>query len=118
MNVIKKIILVGFILLLGACTNYKIQKPIQTEERRFYSSKGFALIYSDSLYTQGVIDKKLNNEVKKDMDDMKNEIEELKSGIHIINEELQNMKNEIYEIMFSFNFKKKLNFDENISYIN
>jgi len=63
MNLIKKIILVSFIMLLGACTNYKIDKPDLAKERKFYSSKGFALIYSDNLYTQGVIDKKLDKNV-------------------------------------------------------
>ena len=64
MNLTKKIILMGAILLLGACANYKIDKPKQVEEKKFYSSKGFALIYSDSLFEQGGIDKKLNkNEI-------------------------------------------------------
>ena len=64
MNLTKKIILSSAILLLGACANYKIDKPKQVEEKKFYSSKGFALIYSDSLFEQGGIDKKLNkNEI-------------------------------------------------------
>ena len=64
MNLTKKIILSSAILLLGACANYKIDKPKQVKEKKFYSSKGFALIYSDSLFEQGGIDKKLNkNEI-------------------------------------------------------
>ena len=61
MNLTKNIILLCFILLLGACADYKIDKSKQQEERKFYSSKGFALIYSDNLFEQGGIDKKLNN---------------------------------------------------------
>ena len=61
MNVTKKIILFCIILLLGACADYKTDKPKLAKERKFYSSKGFALIYSDSLFEQGGIDKKLNN---------------------------------------------------------
>jgi len=57
----KKIILFFSILLLGACADYKIDKTKETKERKFYSSKGFALIYSDKLFEQGGIDKKLNN---------------------------------------------------------
>ena len=64
MNLTKKIILLAAILLLGACANYKINEPKQVVEKKFYSSKGFALIYSDSLFEQGGIDKKLNkNEI-------------------------------------------------------
>ena len=64
MNLAKKIILSSAILLLAACANYKIDKPKQTKEKKFYSSKGFALIYSDILFEQGGIDKKLNrNEI-------------------------------------------------------
>ena len=61
MNLTKKIILFCVILLLGACADYKTDKPKHAKERKFYSSKGFALIYSDSLFEQGGIDKKLNN---------------------------------------------------------
>ena len=72
MKLIKKVILLSFILLLGACANYKTSKSLTPKERKFYSSKGFALIYTDSLFEQGAInkkfshnkiaDKKLNNE--------------------------------------------------------
>ena len=62
MNLTKKIILSSTILLLGACANYKIDKSKQVKEKKFYSSKGFALIYSDSLFEQGGIDKKLNKD--------------------------------------------------------
>ena len=61
MNLTKKIILFCAILLLGACADYKTDKPKHAKERKFYSSKGFALIYSDSLFEQGGINKKLNN---------------------------------------------------------
>ena len=61
MNLTKKIILFCAILFLGACADYKIDQRKHIKERKFYSSKGFALIYSDSLFAQGGIDKKLNN---------------------------------------------------------
>ena len=61
MNLTKKIILLCTILLLGACADYKTDKPKHVKERKFYSSNGFALIYSDKLFEQGGIDKKLNN---------------------------------------------------------
>ena len=58
---LKKSILLCSILLLGACADYKTDKTKQIKERKYYSSKGFALIYSDNLFVQGGIDKKLNN---------------------------------------------------------
>ena len=61
MNLTEKIILFCAILLLGACADFKIDKSKHSKERKFYSSKGFALIYSDTLFEQGGIDKKLNN---------------------------------------------------------
>ena len=61
MKLTKKIILFCTILLLGACADYKADKRKHEKERKFYSSKGFALIYSDSLFEEGGIDKKLNN---------------------------------------------------------
>ena len=61
MNLTKTIILLCTILLLGACAGYKTDKPKHVKERKFYLSNGFALIYSDSLFEQGGIDKKLNN---------------------------------------------------------
>ena len=48
-------------MLLGACANYKTDRSKHKKEREYYSSKGFALIYSDSLFEQGGINKKLNN---------------------------------------------------------
>ena len=62
MNLTKRIILLIIVVLLGACANYKTDKATQPKERVFYSSKGFALIYSVSLFEKGVIDKKLDNE--------------------------------------------------------
>ena len=56
MNLAKKIILFCFILLLGACANYKTDKPKQIKEREFYSSNGFALIYNKGLFEEGGID--------------------------------------------------------------
>ena len=61
MNLIKKVIFSCSFFLLGACADYAIDKDKEAKERKFYSSKGFALIYSDGLFDQGSIDKKLNN---------------------------------------------------------
>ena len=62
MSLPKKVILLCIILLLNGCANYKIEKSKRLEEKIFYSSKGFALIYDDELFEQGVVNKKLDNE--------------------------------------------------------
>ena len=61
MNLTEKVILFCTIFLLGACADYKIDKSKHLKERKFYSSKGFALIYNDTLFEQGGIDKRFNN---------------------------------------------------------
>ena len=48
-------------MILGACAEYKTGKIKQIKKKEFYSSKGFALIYSADLFKQGVIAKRLNN---------------------------------------------------------
>ena len=60
MNFLKKINLILCILLISACTNYNTKK-IQVDEKIFYSSTGFALIYDDSLFEDGILNKKINN---------------------------------------------------------
>ena len=62
MNLIKKILLLYFILLLTSCVNYKNSKTTQIEEKKYYSLNGFALVYQDDFYDQGIVNKRLNNE--------------------------------------------------------
>ncbi len=61
MNLIKKIILLTFFFILNSCANYEIDKSAKLKAKKFYSSKGFALIYNTGLYEQGIINKKINN---------------------------------------------------------
>ena len=56
-----KLLLVFFIILLSSCANYKTRQPVEEIEKKYFSSKGFALIYKDDFYNDGVINKKLNN---------------------------------------------------------
>ena len=62
MRFIKKIILVFTILPLFSCVNYKIDKPETIKEKKYYNSKGFALIYDDQLYLQGLVNKKIKSD--------------------------------------------------------
>ena len=61
MSLIKKIVLLNSIFIISACANYEIDKSKHIKEKKFYTSKGFALIYNENLFVQGGIDKKLNN---------------------------------------------------------
>ena len=60
---LRKIIL-GFICMmtLYSCVDYRISEVVQKKDKHYYSSSGFALIYNDNLYTQKVINKKIDNE--------------------------------------------------------
>ena len=62
MNLNRIILLFIFACTLFACADHRSQKPKQDIEKKFYFSKGFALIYNDALYKDKVVNKKLNNE--------------------------------------------------------
>ena len=62
MNLIKKIIFLTLILLITSCANNKNYKSVQKKEKIFYSSHGFALIYEDNIFKDGIVNKKLNND--------------------------------------------------------
>ena len=62
MITLKKFSTLFFILTLSACANYKVDKPKNEMERKYYSSKGFALVYEDSYFKEGVIGKKIQND--------------------------------------------------------
>ena len=62
MNLKKVILVLVSIIQLYACADYKTDKEIQYNEKRYYSSSGFALIYEDELYKQKVINKKFDNQ--------------------------------------------------------
>tara|TARA_Y100000590_G_scaffold49390_1_gene52244 strand:+ start:3535 stop:4290 length:756 start_codon:yes stop_codon:yes gene_type:complete len=62
MNLKKLISLFVSIIFIGSCADYKTNKTSQLKERKYYSSKGFALIYDDDLYSNKTVNKKINNE--------------------------------------------------------
>ena len=59
---IKKIIIILMLVPLINCAGYEKKKSTKSDERIYYSSSGFALIYNDSLYENEVINKKINND--------------------------------------------------------
>ena len=59
MNLKKITLLVLGLIYLSACADYKTTKD---DDKVYYSSSGFALIYEDDLYTQKVVNKKIKND--------------------------------------------------------
>ena len=45
-----------------SCATHKSNKSSLKKEKVYYSSVGFALVYEEDFYKQGVVNKKLNNE--------------------------------------------------------
>ena len=62
MNILGKTIIFFIFLLLYSCANYETNKSMQKEEKKYYTSTGFALIFDDEFYEQGIINKKINND--------------------------------------------------------
>ena len=62
MSLNKIILLFIYTALLHSCAEYQATRKIEKTEKQYYSSSGFALIYEDKLYTEKVINKKMNNE--------------------------------------------------------
>ena len=62
MNLNKIILLFISTFFLYSCADYQVSKKIEKEEKHYYSSSGFALIYEDNLYIEKVVNKKINNE--------------------------------------------------------
>ena len=62
MNLIKNFLFLFITISLSACADYQIDKSNNSKTRNYYSSNGFALIYDDSFFEKGIINKKLNND--------------------------------------------------------
>jgi hypothetical protein len=62
MNLRRIILMFICFIALYSCADYKTNKGTQKEEKQYYSSSGFALIYDDELFLQKIINKKINNE--------------------------------------------------------
>ena len=74
----KKIISIFFVFtFIYSCADYNVNKNRNIKEKNFYSSKGFALVYEDNLYTQKLINKKINNQEIQIMHDI------LKANTHV-----------------------------------
>ena len=62
MNTLKKITILTILLLFThSCADYKVKKKITIDEKKYFSSSGFALIYHEKYYKDKVINKRLDN---------------------------------------------------------
>ena len=59
---IKKILLFSLMLLIFGCAEYKNNQLLKKENKIYFSSTGFALIYDDSIYKNKIINKKIDND--------------------------------------------------------
>ena len=62
MKIFNKIITFFFIFLITSCAEYKINKKSSEVEKKLFSSSGFALVYDESLYKDGILSKKMRKE--------------------------------------------------------
>ena len=57
-----RILYILFLLfILESCVQNDFKKINQIEEKNYYESKGFALIYEDDLFNNKIVDKKIDN---------------------------------------------------------
>ena len=62
MNLKKILYIFSLIIFLASCADFKINKSKKKQEKKYYLSNGFALIYDNNLFKQKIINKKINNE--------------------------------------------------------
>ena len=88
---LNRIILLILSLQLFSCASYQ---TTQKDDRQYYSSSGFVLIYEDILYEQKVVNKKLDNE---NLSVMHNQLK-MNTPIKIINpDNLKSIETKIYK---------------------
>ena len=62
MNKNKILFIAVIFTFLCSCTSSSFKKVNSDDNKKYFSSSGFALIYDDSLYEQKIVNKRLNNE--------------------------------------------------------
>ena len=61
MNLNTIVLLLISTIFLNSCADYKTDRTTKKKEKQYYSSMGFALIYSDHHYLNKVVNKKIKN---------------------------------------------------------
>ena len=62
MKILNKISIIFLAFIMTSCADYKINNKTSKIEKKLFSSSGFALIYDESLYNDGVINKKIKKD--------------------------------------------------------
>ena len=62
MNLNTIVLLLISTIFLNSCADYKTDRTTTKKEKKYYSSMGFALIYSDHHYLNKVVNKKIKND--------------------------------------------------------
>ena len=62
MNLNTIVLLLISTIFLSSCADYKTDRTTKKKEKQYYSSMGFALIYSDHHYLNKVVNKKIKND--------------------------------------------------------
>ena len=62
MNLNTIVLLLISTIFLNSCADYKTDRTTKKKEKQYYSSIGFALIYSDHHYLNKVVNKKIKND--------------------------------------------------------
>jgi len=62
MKLIKNFTSIIFFTFLLSCTNYQTSKLNKKMEKKYFSSKGFALIYEERYVKEGLINRRLKND--------------------------------------------------------
>ena len=57
-----KILLFFIFIFIHACAGYEKNRTSKEDNKIYFSSSGFALVYEDSLYDDKTVNKKINNE--------------------------------------------------------
>lgn len=60
MKFIRIIFLSVYLILLNSCAEYSLKKT-QINDKQYFSSSGFALIYDDDFFVKKIVSKKMNN---------------------------------------------------------
>tara|TARA_Y100001960_G_C14639941_1_gene810315 strand:+ start:196 stop:966 length:771 start_codon:yes stop_codon:yes gene_type:complete len=61
MNLIRYNFFFLLLFFLTSCADYKFENINKKPEKKYFSTKGFALIYKDNLFKEGIINKKIKN---------------------------------------------------------
>ena len=61
MKILNKILILTILFLITSCANYGDKNINKKSEKEYFSSKGFILIYEDSLFENKIVSKKINN---------------------------------------------------------